>query len=299
VASSEAANASPGPGAGAHNVDSSGKLDYATKNSAIGQPVKLRDYQLNSVAQIRAAYVGGAQHVLFQLPTGGGKTICFAYIVANGVARGTWILILVHRVELISQVAAALELAGVVYGVIAPGFAETNAQVQIASVACLAQPRRLARWAGKFDLIVIDEAHHAVASTWARVLASQPDARLLGVTATPARLDGRGLGEIFDDMIVGPPTAELIAAEWLSPFVVYEPTSAPDMSAAKIRAGDFSIEDQREAMGGIVVSAAVDEYQRLCPGVPTVVFCVDVQHSRAVAERFRAAGWRGRDCGPI
>ena len=148
---------------------------------------------------------------------------------------------------------------------------------------------RLARWAGKFDFVVVDESHHAVSPTWARVLASQPFARVLGATATPLRLDGRGLREQFGVMVEGPSTVELIKDGWLAPFTVFEPT-APDMSTAKIRAGDFSIEDQRKAMNHVVIGGAVVEYQRICPGVPAVVFCVDIQHSMAVAERFRAAG---------
>ena len=162
----------------------------------------------------------------------------------------------------------------------------------VASVAFLSRPARLARWTGKFDLIIIDEAHHAVAGSWARVLASQPKARILGVTATPQRLDGLGLRSQFDAMVVGPTTGDLIRDGWLATFVVYEPTAAPDMSAAKIRGGDFAIEDQRAAMGGVVIGAAVTEYQRICPGAPAVVFCVDIDHSQRVAEVFRAAGVR-------
>ncbi len=162
--------------------------------------------------------------------------------------------------------------------------------MQIASVAALAHAHRLRRWRDWFDFIVVDECHHAVAGSWARVLASQPRAAILGVTATPERLDGKGLGEIFDDMVVGPSTAELIKAEWLSPFVAFEPVKAPDLNGAKIRAGDFAIEDIRNAMGGVVIGAAVDEYLRLCPAVPAVIFCIDVQHSQDVAGRLRAAG---------
>jgi DNA repair protein RadD len=255
----------------------------------------LRDYQIAGVQQIRGAYAAGRRRVLFQLPTGGGKTICFAHILAGAAKRGSRVLVLVHRVELIAQVAGALELAGIAYGVIAPGRPETDDRVQIASVAALAHAHRLGRWRDRFDFIVVDECHHTVAGSWARVLASQPRAKMLGVTATPERLDGRGLGEIFDELIIGPPTGELIEADWLSKFTVYEPIAdGPDMSAAKIRGGDFAVEAQRDAMDGVVVQSAVDEYARLCPGVPSVVFCVDRAHSEAVAQRFRAAGVRAQ-----
>ena len=215
----------------------------------------LRDYQFSSVQRIRTAYASGRRRVLFQLPTGAGKTICFAYVLASAAKRGSRVLVLAHRVEILEQIEAALELAGVKYGIIAPGHPETDDAVQIASIAALAHVHRLRRWRDRFDFIVVDECHHAVAGSWARVLASQPRAAILGVTATPERLDGKGLGEIFDDMVVGPSTAELIKAEWLSPFVAFEPVKAPDLNGAKIRAGDFAIEDIRDAMGGVVIGA--------------------------------------------
>ena len=195
--------------------------------------------------------------------------------------------------ELIRQVEAALELVDVAYGVIAPGFPDVEAPVQVASVQTLVRPHRLDQWRDKFDLIVVDEAHHAVAAAWSKVFASQPQARMLGVTATPERLDGRGLGEIFDSMVIGPSTAEVIAAGWLSRFAVYEPI-APDLSEARIRAGDFAVEDIRSAIGGVVIQSAVDEYKRRCMGTPAVAFCVDLARSEAVTERFREAGVRAQ-----
>jgi superfamily II DNA or RNA helicase len=258
--------------------------------AAMSAPV-LRDYQSLAVDAIRAAYARGVRRVLFQLPTGGGKTVVFSYVVANATSRGTKTLILTHRQEIFEQVEAALALAGVPYGRIAPGCAESDAPVQIASISTLARPKRLERWRGWADFVVVDETQHAVAGSWARVLLSQASAKVLGVTATPQRLDGRGLGEIFDHMVVGPQTGELIKAGWLSPFVCFEPTESPDISDARIRAGDYTIEDQRAAVdNGIVIGAAVAEYQRICPGVPAVAFCVDVDHSQRLAQRFREAG---------
>ena len=250
----------------------------------------LRDYQHDAIARVRAAYGSDSKRVLLVSPTGSGKTVTFAYVIASAAKRGRRILILAHRAEIIDQIEAALEIARVPYGVIAPGRLDLDGPVQIASVATLA--RRLNRWHDRFDFIVVDESHHAVSPTWARVLSSQPNASVLGVTATPERLDGRGLGEIFDDLVEGPTTAELIEQKWLSPFVAYEPIAGPNLSGSRMRGGDYAIEDIREAMGGVVIGSAVDEYRKRLLGLPTVAFCIDVDHSKTVAERFRTIGIR-------
>ena len=164
------------------------------------------------MAGIRRAGLKGSTAVLYVLPTAAGKTIVFTHFSRSAVARQKRVLVLVHRAKLLDQTAAALDLAGASYGVIASGYPETDAPVQIASVASLARPKRRERWRDRFDLVIVDEAHHAVAGLWAKVLESQPRARVLGVTATPERLDGRGLAERFVEIIVGPSTADLIAA---------------------------------------------------------------------------------------
>jgi DNA repair protein RadD len=253
---------------------------------------RLRPYQIKAVADVRAAYEDNARRVLFQLPTGGGKTIIFSHVLAGAAQRGRRVLVLTHRQEIADQVEAAVAMADVGYGKIAAGCAESDEAVQIASIATLAQPKPLARWRDWADFVVIDECHHSVSPTWARAISAQPRARILGVTATPERLDGRGLSEQFDRMVTGPSTADLIRDEWLSPFVVFEPTSAPDMSAALIRAGDYAAEDVRAAMGGVVIQSAVDECERICPSVPTLAFCATIDHSQEVAERFRQHGVR-------
>ena len=146
----------------------------------------LRPYQCEGVAAVRDKYRQGAKRVLRVLPTGGGKTIEFVYTIKSAVARGKRTIVVVHRAELLEQVADALKRYGVDYGVIASGSPETtDAPVQIAMVATLAQSRRLKRWRDWSNLVVIDECHHSIATSWARVLASQTRAWVLGVSASP------------------------------------------------------------------------------------------------------------------
>ena len=245
--------------------------------------ISLRSYQSIAISEIRAAYGSGEKRVLFVLPTGGGKTVVFSFVAATAAARGRRVCILVHRQELVDQVSASLTSMGVAHGIIAGGYPETPEPVQVASVASLA--RRLDRLEA-FDLIVADEAHHAVAGSWKTIIAAMPDAFLLGVTATPERLDGRGLGDAFDHMVLGPTVAELTEAEFAPPETI-------DLSGLRTRAGDYAADDLSAAMSDrAIVGNAVEHYGRLCRGIPAVAFCCGIEHSRLVATRFVEGGFR-------
>jgi DNA repair protein RadD len=250
----------------------------------------LRPYQESDVAKLREEFAAGACRVLYQAPTGSGKTVLFAHIIAKAIASGSRVVILGHRDEIVRQVSEALAALNVEHGIIAAGYTETVAMVQVASVATLV--RRLDRLQPP-DLIVVDEAHHAVAGTWRKILAAYPTAAVLGVSATPERADGKGLGDIFETLVLGPTVAELIEAGFLSRCTAFAPARGPDLAGIKTRAGDFAVDQLADAMSkGVVVDGAVTEYTRLCPGAPAIAFCVDIEHSRLVAERFASRGYR-------
>lgn len=248
----------------------------------------LRPYQVEAVAALRAAYASEKRAPVYQLPTGGGKTVVFAHIAQEGAKRGTRVLILVHRRELLLQGSRALREVGLDHGLIASGLPRTDAQVRIASVQTLV--RRLAHVSPP-DLIVIDEAHHAVAGSWRRVLEHWPRARILGVTATPARLDGKGLGVHvdgpFDHLVLGPSVQELTRGGYLAPADVYAPPMKADLSGVHTRLGDFDRREMRLRMDKPVISGdAVEHYLRLTPGRPAIAFCTSVEHAEHVAEAF-------------
>jgi DNA repair protein RadD len=254
--------------------------------------LELRPYQNRGVKQIRAAYAAGHRRVLYTAPTGSGKTVLFCFVVTSAIERGNRVLILAHRDEIVGQITAALELAGVLYGVIAAGYSPRPlSSVQVASVATLVH--RLERYAGAFDLVVIDECHHAIARTWRRVIAAMSKAKVLGVTATPARADGRGLGSMFDELVIGPSVGELIRAGYLSPYRVYVPAKYVDLSRIRTRAGDYAVDELARVMSAErLTDDVIGDYARISPGRPTVVFCVDVAHSMKVARRFQQRGYR-------
>jgi superfamily II DNA or RNA helicase len=206
------------------------------------------------------------------------------------VARGERVLVLVHRVELLEQASRALQLHDVAHGVIAAGSPPSDQPVQVAMVATIA--RRLEAWRGWADLVIVDEAHHAVAGSWARVLASQPRARLLGVTATPERLDGRGLAECFDELIVGPQPRVLQDGGYLVRARVFEPGLAPNLAGAKIKAGDYIVSDLRERGAIVSPESVVADWIRLADAAPALNFSPDIPHSHATIAAALAAGRR-------
>jgi len=253
--------------------------------------VELRDYQLAAVGNVRDRFAAGDRSVLLVSPTGSGKTVMFAYVTAGTAQKGKRVLLLAHRRELLRQISKALTLNGVSHAVMSGGsLGVPRSPVVVASVFTLAN--RLSRFEPP-DLIVGDEAHHFTPrSTWGKVVQAFPKARIMGVTATPERLDGKGLGDLFQSMVLGPSVAELTMRGYLSPAEVYAP-AMPDLTGVKRGANDYQREDLAAAMDKpSITGSAVAHYTKLAPGKKAVCFCVSIKHAEDVAKDFRAAGYR-------
>jgi len=253
----------------------------------------LRPYQRKGIDQIRESYRAGSNAVLYVLPTGGGKTVMFSYITESAMRHGKRVLILVHRRELLKQASDSLTANGVDHGYIAPGFPMDGRKVQVASVQTVV--RRLHKLHTP-DLVILDEGHHVAARTWEKIVSEFRNARYLGVTATPCRLDGRGLGRqqggLYDSMVVGPSMAELIQGGWLSPYELYAPDIGIDMSGVHTRMGDFKRDEVNQRVNKpAITGCALSHYRRYVDGKPAITFCVSVDHAHRVAETFRAAGY--------
>ncbi len=255
-----------------------------TSRKAKNMEVQLRDYQQQTVEQIRESYRRQNQRVLLTSPTGSGKTVMFAYIVRQAVAKGNRVLIVAHRRELIHQIRDQL---GMRAGLIIAGEPEhPELPVQVGTIQTICR-----RSLSAFDLIVVDECHHVRSRSYMTLLAAQKSAKILGVTATPFRLDGQGLGEIFEDMVQGPKTGELIDRGFLSKFKVYMPPTDMDLEGVRIVRGDYDLKvlaervDRQSICGGIV-----SHFKRFAGNRQAVCFAVNVSHSEHLAEAFQAAG---------
>lgn len=250
---------------------------------------RLRPYQKDLIQTIfdRWRY---HRRVMAQLPTGGGKTIVFSTIAHAFIRRGGSVLILAHREELIAQAASKVaDITRSPIGTIKAGHRpDSTLAVQVASVQSLVN--RLAQYK-KFDLIIIDEAHHATASTYRTILEAYPQAYQLGVTATPIRLDGSGFQDCFDDFVLGPTVAELIDAGYLAPFRLFAALHPMATQGVKIRSGDFSASEVAAVNDGVALSGnLIQSYRQYAQGKQCVVFAINVSHSIAIADRYNQAG---------
>lgn len=253
--------------------------------------VSLRNYQEAGVSQLRFQFALGHRSVLYVLPTGGGKTVVFCHIAEQAAVKGNRIVILVHRQELVDQTSQALRSLGVEHGIIAADHQmDLTPSVQVASVQTLV--RRLHKIpADHFQLLVVDEAHHAVAGSWGKVIDHYPKAKVLGVTATPERLDGQGLKDKFTTMIVGPQLAELTEQGHLAKARVFCPPIKLDLSKLSKKMGDYDMaKAELELMEAKYVGDTIKHFKRYIKDGTAIAFCATIAHSQAVAETFNENG---------
>ncbi len=256
----------------------------------MGGGIELRDYQDTTLRKVRVS-LRKHRRVLLQLPTGGGKTILAAKMAENSALKGKRIWFMCHRDFLILQTSQSFTAVGVDHAFIAAGWGyQPFMPVQVCSVATVA--RRLDALEGmKPDIMVWDECHHLAAGTWAKIQEwAGPTCYHVGLSATPCRLDGRGLDSAFDDMVLGPTPGWLIEHGYLSPYKVFAP-GAPDLTGLHSRYGDYVKAEAEELVDkGAIIGDVVRHYNELSPGRLAIYFAVSVKHSKRIAEAFNAAG---------
>lgn len=245
------------------------------------------DDQLPAVENIRASF---AKHrrVLLCAPTGFGKTQVAAYCASNAVAKRKTVWLICHRDYLLEQTSKTFDAHGLVHSFIAAGRSYNEwCQVHICLIDTLA--RRLDRLTPP-DLIIADEAHRGVSPTWAKVLDWAYSSRVLGLSASPQRLDGKGLDKQFDDLVLGPPVAWLIQQGFLSRYRAFAPTK-PNLDGVHTRAGDYALEEISAIMDtNVIVGDLVTHYKKYAAGLRGLYFGVSIEHSQHIAAAFNANG---------
>lgn len=249
--------------------------------------IQLRDYQQDVVTRTGKA-LRRVRRVLVVLPPGGGKTVIAAFIAQAFASRDQQTFFNCHRSELLKQTSGTFNDCGLPHSFIAAGRPMyINAKVQVCSVDTL--KNRLLKLPEP-RVVIWDECHHIGAAGWAAIMAAWPNALHIGLTGTPWRLDGTGLGEYFDEMVLGPTTAELIEMGNLARYEIFAPDT-PDMKGVRKQMGDYAKGDAAQKMvEPKLVGNIIKHWRANADGLLTVGYAVNVGHSRFMTDQFNAAG---------
>lgn len=270
--------------------------------------MKLRDYQLDALRDIRAAHAA-VQNVLYVAPCRSGKTVVMSQEILDN--KGCSVVI-AHRAELLMQMSMTLARRGVRHRIIGNAalpracsanhlaelgrnYVDMNARCIVASVQTLARLDK-APWMHEVTLWIVDETHHLCENQWAQAVGMFPNARGLGVTATPVRADGKGLGRhadgVMDVMVDGPTMRDLIKRGHLTEYRIFAPPSDIDLSQVSVgTSGDYSHAPLAKAVHkSHITGDIVQHYLRIAPGKLGMTFAVDIESACEIALAYKQQG---------
>lgn len=251
----------------------------------------LRDYQNNSIGGLVNSVRNGHKQILLQASTGAGKTIIASSMIQRAVSKGNKCLFIAHRKEIISQTSDKLKSFGIEHGVIMAGHSGYSPllPVQLASIQTLMNRSR-----PHADLVIIDETHLACSASFKKIIEHYQGSVIIGLTATPIRLDGRGLGEIYSDMVQVVPMRRLIDDGHLVQPRVFAPFT-PDLKRFKTVRGDYDATQISEEMDKASITGdIVKHWQSHATGRKTIVFASSISHSQHIVDEFTSNGISAR-----
>ena len=236
----------------------------------------LRPYQTELIDNVRDAYRHGYRAPCIVLPCGGGKSVIVAEMAKRTTLNGKQVLFIVHRRELCDQIWNTFYRWGVDMHYCMVGMVQT---------IC----RRLDKIPPP-ALIITDENHHSLAASYRKIYEYFPRARRIGVTATPVRLDGSGLADVNDTLVIGVSTKWLIENNFLAPYDYYAP-SLVDLTGIRISKGEYDTASVEKLMiRKAVFGSVIEYYKKLADGKQAICYCTSVKHSQEMAKQFNEAG---------
>jgi len=269
--------------------------------------IALRPYQTNGINAVRHELKTGAKSIVLVAPTGAGKTVVASAIIDGAVNRGRGVLFLAHRLELVSQAAMKLATFGIKHRVMShegdvrmmkiaqwkqlgSHYIDPTSRVVVGTIQTVS--RRLDKLSTP-DIIIIDECHLSIANTYQKICDEFPKSVIIGLTATPTRTDGRGLGEMYERIVKLANPQDIADMGFLVPMRFFAAKYMPNLSGIKTVRGDY---DQRELANEMdkpmLIGDAVEHYRRIAHGRPAMAFCVSVKHAEDVAAQFRQIGYK-------
>lgn len=250
--------------------------------------ISLRPYQQKFIDDIRNSFRQNKKRVVGVAPCGAGKTIMTGWMIRESALKGKRSIFFVHRQELIKQTAETFSALDIPHGFITAGKKEQlDLPVQIASVQTLANRIKDPEFNFKPDFLICDECHHILANTYKKIIDKWHNAFLLGVTATPQRIGGINLGDVFEDMVKSLNVDQLIQLGNLTPFKYFAPVSNIDLSNVRIDFGEFNKDDLAKVMKDKrIIGNIVDNYRLYANNKSSICYCVNVSHSMKVAKSF-------------
>ena len=256
----------------------------------------LRDYQVEICEKVNGVFEAH-RSVMMQMPTGTGKTVVLASLVKQYLNRDAdcSVLIVAHRIELIEQTGTFLSHFGIDYGVIAGGKRPAAfKRVMVASVQTLSKNLDIDLVP---SLVVIDEAHHALAMTYQMLWTAWPEAKFLGLTATPYRMSGVGFTDLFEVLVDSWSVKQFIADGWLSPYDYYsirpDSEEQQEIDSLKKRGadGDFQMKELREKLDvRPSIERLFESFERFAFDKKGIIYAIDIAHAEHIAEYYRLQG---------
>ena len=245
----------------------------------------LRQYQVDSINDLRKAILKGHKRIVLQLATGGGKTTIASEMIRKANEKGKKCLFLADRIELVEQTSKRLDYEGIEHGIIMGN----HERYKPHSINQVCSPQTLARRATPAaDLVIIDECHVAY-GIHKKMMQAMPNTIFIGLSATPFT---KGLGKLYSNLVVGATTTKLTDEGYLVPVKVFAP-SKPDLTKLRTVAGDY---DEKELFARVnkpkLVADIVDTWIKRGENRPTIGFAVNVLHSQALCEQFKDRGIR-------